>query len=303
MKYARLSGEVKSPLRYPGGKSRAIPQIIPLIPPFKEYREPFIGGGSVFVAVKQRAASDATFKINDLNQDLYCLWKVLRDEPERLIDAIKETKARYVEGAELNRDMRDWQCNDDFERAVRFFIINRTSFSGLSDSGGFSQQAFRSRFTDSSIARLVKMKPIMKDVIITNDDYHVLLEDEGDDVFIFLDPPYFKAMKKRLYGKDGDLHVGFDHERFARDMQACHHKWLITYDDAPEIRDLFGFATIYDWELQYGMNNFMQGSAAAGKELFIMNYTPSTKPETPATEQKTKGNFTSLDAFLKKVNE
>jgi len=216
MKYARLSGEVKSPLRYPGGKSRAIPQIVPLIPPFKEYREPFVGGGSVFVAVKQRAASDATFKINDLNQDLYCLWKSLRDEPKRLIDAIKETKARYVEGAELNRDMRDWQCNDDFERAVRFFIINRTSFSGLSDSGGFSQQAFRSRFTDSSIARLVKMKPIMKDVIITNDDYHVLLEDVGDDVFIFLDPPYFKAMKKRLYGKDGDLHVGFDHERFAR---------------------------------------------------------------------------------------
>jgi len=46
--------KVKSPLRYPGGKSRALKHILPIIPKFDEFREPFLGGGSVFLALKQK---------------------------------------------------------------------------------------------------------------------------------------------------------------------------------------------------------------------------------------------------------
>jgi DNA adenine methylase len=55
-------------------------------------------------------------------------------------------------------------------------------------------------------------------------------------------------------------------------MKKCKHLWLITYDDCKEIRQLFSFAYIYPWELQYGMNNYRQGNAKKGKELFIANY-------------------------------
>ncbi|MFM7571570.1 MAG: hypothetical protein ACKO4S_00290 [Snowella sp.] len=55
-------------------------------------------------------------------------------------------------------------------------------------------------------------------------------------------------------------------------MKNCHHRWLITYDDYPEIRALFDFANISEWTLQYGMNNYKQTSAAKGQELFIKNY-------------------------------
>jgi DNA adenine methylase len=98
------------------------------------------------------------------------------------------------------------------------------------------------------------------------------LQAEGQDVFIFLDPPYFAATKSKLYGKDGDLHTSFDHLRFASDMTNCPQHWLITYDDSPNIRENFKSARIQEWELQYGMNNYKQGSAAKGKELFITNY-------------------------------
>lgn len=47
---------------------------------------------------------------------------------------------------------------------------------------------------------------------------------------------------------------------------------MITYDDSPEVRKLFKFANIYEWELQYGMNNYKQSKAEKGKELFITNY-------------------------------
>ncbi|MFN6185198.1 MAG: DNA adenine methylase, partial [Microcystis sp.] len=59
---------------------------------------------------------------------------------------------------------------------------------------------------------------------------------------------------------------------FADNMRQCQAKWLITYDDCPEIRKLFDFAHIIEWNLQYGMNNYKQGSAASGRELMIKNY-------------------------------
>jgi len=265
---------VKSPLRYPGGKSKAINQILPLITnDFSEFREPFVGGGSVFIAVKQCIKHNAIFKINDLNYDLYCFWIYVKNNVFDLVEEISRIKKNTTDGRALfkfyTENGRQWT---DFERAVRFFVLNRITFSGTVDSGGYSQQAFERRFTQSSIDRIRSLSPILKDVQIFHGDYEELLFQEGENVFIFLDPPYLEPTKSRLYGKRGFLHTSFDHERFAENMRKCNHKWLITYDDNPEIRDLFDFANIYEWELQYGMNNYKQEKAEKGRELFISNY-------------------------------
>lgn len=55
-------------------------------------------------------------------------------------------------------------------------------------------------------------------------------------------------------------------------MSECQHQWLITYDDCEAVRQNFSFAYLYEWDLQYGMNNYKQGKAQKGKELFISNY-------------------------------
>ena len=265
---------VKSPLRYPGGKSRAINQILLLIQnDFSEFREPFVGGGSVFIAVKQRIKHNAVFKVNDLNYDLYCFWIYVKNNLFDLVEEISRIKKNTTDGRALfkfyTENDRQWT---DFDRAVRFFVLNRITFSGTVDSGGYSQQAFERRFTQSSIDRIKSLSPILKNVQISHADYENLLFQEGENVFIFLDPPYLESTKSRLYGKRGFLHTSFDHERFTENMKKCSHKWLITYDDSPNIRDLFDFANIYEWELQYGMNNYKQAKAEKGQELFISNY-------------------------------
>ena len=119
------------------------------------------------------------------------------------------------------------------------------------------------------IARLGQLSPLLASTQITTGDYEQLLFTAGAEVFIFLDPPYFSATKSRLYGTKGNLHTSFDHERFAKNMQKCQHRWLITYDDSPTIRNLFSFAEITEWQLQYGMNNYKQKKSAAGRELLI----------------------------------
>ncbi|MBE9203314.1 DNA adenine methylase [Synechocystis salina LEGE 06099] len=267
--------KIKSPLRYPGGKSKALKQILPHVPTqIKEYREPFIGGGSVFLAIKQTFDQNINkYRINDLNFDLYCFWKYAQEEIERLTDAVAAIKQQQKDGRKLFATLtKDGPELDEFQRAVRFFVLNRITFSGTVESGGYSQQAFEKRFTDSSIVRLKDLGKILANVTITNLDYQQLIDTPGEGVFIFLDPPYLSATKSKLYGKKGDLHTSFDHQRFAETMKSCPHKWLITYDDSEEIRKLFSFAQIIEWDLQYGMNNYKQEKASKGKELMIKNY-------------------------------
>lgn len=272
---------IKSPLRYPGGKSRALKNILPLIPEdIAEFREPFVGGGSVFLAVKHRFAGSlfhrhTRFAINDINPDVASFWRSVRDDAEALCERIRGYHQRYSsDGRALYELLKSDQftLNTDLDRAVRFFIMNRITFSGVMDSGGYSQQAFENRFTASSIDRIQRVAPVLAGTEITSDDYEGLVHHDGTGVFVFLDPPYYSATKSRLYGNKGDLHLQFDHERFAETMRACPHRWLITYDDSPYIRELFGFAHISRWTLQYGMNNYKQKTAGIGHEVFISNY-------------------------------
>jgi DNA adenine methylase len=265
---------VKSPLRYPGGKSKALALILPQVPAdISEFREAFVGGGSVFLASKSKFSLLAPkYWINDLNYDLYCFWKWVRDDIAGLSASVVQLRKKYCVGRELYGFLKD-EANivSERDRAVRFFIMNRITFSGVMDSGGYSQQAFEKRFTDSSIARLKNVAAHLAEVKITYGDYEAVISEAGRDVFLFLDPPYWSATKSKLYGVKGDLHTAFDHQRFAHTMKTCPHRWLITYDDSPEIRRLFSFAQIVEWELQYGMNNYGRSYAPKGKELFIRN--------------------------------
>jgi len=291
---------VKNILRYPGGKSKVVEKIIAYIPTnIKEFREPMVGGGAVSLVVKQ-LYPNVKVKINDLNYDLICFWKTLRDNPNELINEVKKIKETYkvcskpfselgstvacslaskcddiaLDGRKLYDELITNNNGNEFERAVRFFVLNRITFSGTVDSGGYSQQAFEKRFTNSAIEKLKLVSNIIKDFEITHGDYEKLLFENGKGVFIFLDPPYYSTTKSKLYGTKGELHVSFDHKRFADNMKKCKHLWLITYDDCIEIRDLFNFAYIYQWELRYGM------TTRKGKELLITKDNMSNRSQT-----------------------
>lgn len=263
---------IKSPLRYPGGKSRSVDLISTIIPEFDEFREPFLGGGSIFIYAKQRFPNK-TFWINDLYFELYKFWEMTQKDVDALIDKIYEWRNQFPIGKELHKFLNEnLSTFNDLERGAAFFIYNRITFSGTSLSGGFSEHAFTGRFTESSIQRLNQFAKVINGSTITNLDYEELVKKDGENVFIFLDPPYYSATKSALYGKNGNMHKSFDHVKFADDMKNCKHKWLITYDDSEYIRELFSFANIIPWELMYGMRNVTAGADQKGKELFISNY-------------------------------
>jgi DNA adenine methylase len=262
---------IKSPLRYPGGKSRALKQILPIIPKlFNEFREPFVGGASVFTAVKQKNPT-ANYWINDRNTDVYYFWLTLNEHSNELISTINNVKKNCEDGKVLYSRLKRSQVTGSFGRALRFYVLNRITYSGTVDSGGYSHEAFLKRFTQSKIDSLPLVAKLFSNVKITNENYESLLGKGGNNVFLFLDPPYWKPRKSSLYGKNGDLNKFFDHELFAQHVKECKYQWLITCDDSKKIRRLFSsFAYIYPWKLKYtGMH---KSKAVLGKELFITNY-------------------------------
>lgn len=239
-----------------------------------EYREPMVGGGSVFFHARSiNFAND--YWINDKFRELATFWKAVQDPKtcRRMQKELEALRSQFRSADEIKDYFlraREEQPKDIFRTAFLFFFFNRVTFSGTTRAGGFSSAASIDRFTASSIERLASMPAALLDTKITELDFEEVIAAPGKDVFIFLDPPYYTATK--LYGRNGSLHE-FDHERLARILKKSKHRFLITYDDCDEIRKIYKWAIVKPWTLQYGMNNCnAENLSKIGSELFILNY-------------------------------
>ena len=274
---------LKTCLRYPGGKSKATQTLAPWYPEnFKEYREPFIGGGSVAFYTTQ-AYPDVPIWINDLYVPLYNFWIQLRDNGENLSERLKEIKtnasdfgtqdAKDESHKELfNQTRIDINNQDGLERAVSFFILNKCSFSGLTENSTFSPTAARSNFSFVGIEKLKEYSKLTKNWKITNIDYSEVMNADGDDVFVFLDPPY--DIKDFLYGKNREMHKSFDHDIFATNVYKCPHKFMITYNVNEKLLGLYKDYHLREWKLRYSMaHRGEKGTKDNVKvELLVTNY-------------------------------
>ena len=265
----------KTYLRYPGGKSNAIKTIEPHLPAdFAEYRETMIGGGSMFLYMKSKYP-DRTYWINDIYTNLYLFWTMCRDRNSELIDALltikKETTKETVKEkfVEIKTTI---SIQDEFTRAAYFYYLNKCSFSGLTESGTCSPLAWVQNFSVSSIESLADLKSILEGVKITNLDYKELLAADGENVFIYLDPPYDIGKANMLYGRNGETHRSFDHVRFAADVADCKHKIMISYNDSRVLRDRYkDFTKTHTLDLRYTMR-LMEKNAPKKTELLVCNY-------------------------------
>jgi DNA adenine methylase len=266
----------RSVLRYPGGKAHILKLILEFIPEnFKEYREPFVGGGSLFLwLLKNRPG--LKFWINDINEDLIAFWSALKESGEQLADEALRIKDKWKDGKGLFYNFKNRNVDDlgPFDRGLRFFILNRITYSGLVDAGGYSKESFKKRFTENSIENLRLVSPKLRDVKITKIDYSSLLDSSEEKVFLFVDPPYETAKPSKLYGKRGVNGTNFDSGRLIKELYLCQHDWLLTYDKTQQIYESYSkFAIVEEKTVQYGTNfRGKNKPAKKGEELFIHNY-------------------------------
>ena len=270
---------LKTPLRYPGGKSRACEKMGPYFPDlrdYKEFREPFLGGGSVAIYITKRYPN-LDIWVNDLYEPLVNFWQQLQIFGEDMKDRLVELKTAN-NTPELAKDLflsSKEKINDQnvpsIDRAVAFYVVNKCSFSGLTESSSFSQQASISNFSMRGIEKLPAYSKLIEKWRITNYSYDYLLDGENS-AFVYLDPPY--DIKDNLYGHKGSMHKRFDHDKFAADCDSNDMDQLISYNSDQLVKDRFKDWNAAEFDLTYTMRSvgeYMREQKSR-KELLLFNY-------------------------------
>jgi len=270
---------LKTPMRYPGGKSRACEKMGPYFPDlrdYKEFREPFLGGGSVAIYITKKYPN-LDIWVNDLYEPLVNFWQQLQMFGEDMKNRLVELKTAN-NTPELAKDLflsSKEKINDQsvssIDRAVAFYVVNKCSFSGLTESSSFSQQASVANFSMRGIEKLPSYSKIIEHWRITNYSYDYLL-DGTPDSFLYLDPPY--DIKDNLYGNKGSMHKRFDHDRFASDCDNCTMPQLISYNSDQLVKDRFKNWNAAEFDLTYTMRSvgeYMREQKSR-KELLLFNY-------------------------------
>jgi len=261
-----------SPLRYPGGKSKAITIIEKIIIEHFDLREfstiisPFVGGGSFEFYMNKKY--NLKLIINDLFTPLFNFWYQIKIDKIKLCEELRKmiskvSKEEFMEYRKMIMNLN----NDCLQQAIYYFIINRCSFSGATLSGGFSQEASIKRFTNSSIDKIEKLN--LDDIEIYNYDFEDFINEfAGDGKLLFLDPPYYLEKSSKLYGNNGDMHDTFNHKRLY-DCIKIKENWILCYNDCDYIRDLYKEFKIINVNWNYGMNKTKKSSEIIILSKFI----------------------------------
>lgn len=237
-----------SPLRYPGGKSQLTPLVLDVLRANDlsggVYAEPFAGGAGI--AWKLLLNGDASeIWINDIDPALYALWSTVVYEPDGLCERIRRTKVTMWQWKRQRAVLHDPASSRE-DLAFAALFLNRTNRSGILKGGviGGKDQAgdykLDCRFNKNDLIHKIQRIHVYREVIqVSRLDAEDCLQTWNRRLpsrgLINIDPPYFAQGK--------DLYLSFyeseDHARLAGLIRTLQVPWMLTYDDVPQIADLY----------------------------------------------------------------
>ena len=245
----------KSPLRYVGGKTQAITILDKYLTNSSQVLlSPFFGGGSFELSL---VTKDYQILANDLFAPLILFWEQAQNNRTALLTKIREempiSKEKFAKMRTVISDYlsSDRETENSLLIATYYYLINRTSFSGMTLSGGFSTQASTGRLNENSLQVLANVN--LDKIKFSNlDGVDFINLNYQEDRVMFCDPPYYLE-NSCLYGKGGDLHQAFDHEKLAKCLLSKKN-WILCYNDHEYIRKLYSSCRIYSEAWSYSSN-------------------------------------------------
>ena len=287
-----IKGRPDSVLRYPGGKKKQaslFKQYRPLR--VREFRDAFAGGGSIFFEIGYLC--DRAW-LNDKHEGLIDFYQALRDRPLELIAKCKAISPQTPDdpvtdvglrggkpkNARLKEVFDSVKLNDECDPALRYFFVNRTVHGSGRVNYDIPSRLYFSNPAGWNIVgteELEKAARALQGVRLTCGDYRPLLTAPGEDVWIYLDPPYVVnsglAPTAQLYQHNFTID---DHVQFAESVWKCRHNVMISYDDDPDglVRELFPKTDFWIEELAWAYAGTTEKKKRVGRELLIMNYEP-----------------------------
>lgn len=264
--YIKSKDSIKSPLRYPGGKFYALKHIMPYIQCIEhdEFREPFFGGGAVFFA-KPKVKYNV---INDLESDIMDFYRWIKTDEQD--EALIKLLDKEVANRERHQEIKKFEPTSQLERVFKTYYLNRTSYSGIINRPAWGYKEGKSSPPQNWGNFIRKATSKLHDVDMYSLDFIDILAmpARGKTVMMYLDPPYYHADTKRAYTKPFKEE---DHKRLCDALKKTKYYFCLSYDDCPEVRELYKWAKIYDASWLYNTANSKE-KRMIGRELIITNY-------------------------------
>jgi DNA adenine methylase len=236
-----------------GSKRRIAKQIIRYIPDHKIYVEPFVGSGAIFFR-KDKAITNI---LNDLDKNLIDGYELLKNTSSNSENYNTQSGTENIQNF-VNNVSSDSSIED---RLLKLLYLSCNTFSGSGRGKIYGPQP-----QITKIKKIAEYVNKLKDTILTNEDYKIIIEKfDSPNTFFFLDPPYEESKKKNIYN-----HPHMDFEEFVNILTNITGKFLLTINDSPYIRRLFKDYVIVPIIVK------PQGPSTIGNldrnELIIMNY-------------------------------
>ncbi len=265
-----------SPLRYPGGKGKLFPYIKNLFEKNNLYKtiyvEPFAGGSSLALSLLMEEYTPEVY-INDIDFHIYAFWYNVVHEPDKLIKNILNCKINIETWLKEKNIYSNYKKHSIIDVGFATFFLNRTNRSGILNGGiigGKNQNSkwnIAARFNKKDLINRIERIALYSDRInVSNyDALHLfdLVEKKQDKYFYFIDPPYFingKDLYLNFYKKD-------DHELLCKKIFTLNNKWIVTYDNVPEINNIYRKCKN---KIEYSLN-YSANTNRKGKELMFFS--------------------------------
>lgn len=250
-----------TPLRYPGGKTQLLPLVVDILKAndliYGEYAEPFAGGAGIGLSLLLNNYVSRIY-LNDIDPAVHAFWHCVLHNTDALCRRIETAEVTLDEWHRQRQLFQSVWCPDILDKGFATLYLNRTNRSGilrggviggLTQSGNYKMDC---RFNRRDLVRKIQRISTYRDQIALSClDAGAFLDSvvpaTSAHTLVNLDPPY--------YGKGPELYTNYyqpdDHAKLARQVAGLMRRWIVTYDDVPEIRSLYANCPMYVSRLNY----------------------------------------------------
>jgi DNA adenine methylase len=274
-----------SPMRYPGAKWRLEKFVSSILKDNAleggHYAEPYAGGGSLALSLLFQGYVNE-IHLNDLDRAIYAFWKTIIDHSDEIIDRIISTPVTMNVWFAQKTIQADKQYANIFDLGFSTFFLNRTNRSGILNAGVIGGKAqtgnwkIDARFNkDNLIERIKRIASFRSCIHVTNMDALTFIKTEvssfPDKSFIYLDPPYFvkgQSLYMNAYKPEDHAHIAFTI------LHELKQPWMVSYDDVPEIQQLYKGIKKESYVLHYCASRHRKG-----REVVFLSPRLKVQPE------------------------
>lgn len=279
MRYEKKNKLIGPVLKWVGGKRQLLPEIIKLLPEkITKYYEPFLGGGAVLFHIQPKKAL-----VNDINEELINCYKVIKENPNELIESLKkhENNSEYFYKIRSLDRTEEYKMLSNVEKASRIIYLNKTCYNGLfrvNSSGEFNSPF--GRYKNPKIVEEITIKAIShyfntNDIEILSTDYKKALLGVKKGSFVYFDPPYdpvsdssnFTGYTKSGFTKDDQIEL----KELCDELTKNGVKFLLSNSSTKFIKELY---KDYNIEIVTAKRYINSNKDARGsiEEVLIRNY-------------------------------